>query len=156
MPNWNEIFDYKDGELYWKCKQGRARVGVAAGTVDSTSGYKRISYKRKPYLAHRIVWEMHNWPIPSNKEIDHADGNKTNNKIENLRCCAHNQNGQNRKINKNSATGHSGVSWHKGIKKWCAKIRYKRKQIHLGSYDDINDAIAARKKAEQDLGWNQF
>jgi hypothetical protein len=115
-----------------------------------------IVYRKKQYSAHRIIWEMHNWPIPSNKEIDHFDNNRLNNKIGNLRCCGRNQNAQNKSLAKNNISGITGISWQAKSQKWIANITVKRKRKYLGIFSDLNDAIAARKKAEQDLGWNQF
>jgi len=156
MQNWNEIFDYKDGELYWKRTFGqRAKAGSQAGYIRS-DGYKVIAYEKRIYKAHRIIWEMHNWPIPSNKEIDHKDQNKSNNRIDNLRCCSHAQNAQNPKLSVKNTSGHRGVMWYKPLQKWAAYIRRDGKRKHLGYFDDINDAIAARLKAEHEIGWNQF
>ena len=156
MIDWNEIFDYKDGELYWKINRStRIKKGSKAGYLHH-KGYMCVLYQNKSYSVHRIVWEMHNWPIPSNKEIDHADRNKANNKIENLRCCSRSQNCQNPSMRNNNTSGHTGVCWHKTRKKWSAYITINGKKRHLGWFNTLEEAIAARKKAEQELGWNQF
>jgi len=153
--DWNEIFVYKDGDLYWKETKGNAKKGSKAGYLHHT-GYVCVGYQGKSYRIHRIIWEMHNWPIPSNKHIDHADRNKTNNRIENLRCCSHAQNAQNMKLHVKNISGHRGVTWYKPYEKWNAYIMDNNKRKHLGYFDDVNDAIAARKAAEQQLQWNQY
>lgn len=56
-----------------------------------------------------------------------------------------------RATNKNSSTGHNGVSWIPKLKKYRAYINFKRKQYSLGCYTKIEDAIAARKKAEKEI-----
>ncbi|MFL9848603.1 hypothetical protein [Pseudomonas chlororaphis] len=48
----------------------------------------------------------------------------------------------NRRITDKNTSGHVGVSWDRG--KWCAKVQWKKKQIHLGRFDEIKDAVKAR------------
>jgi hypothetical protein len=55
------------------------------------------------------------------------------------------------KLSKNNKTGVKGVSWSKEKMKWVAQIGFKGKTIYLGRFDDINDAIQARKEAEERL-----
>lgn len=56
-----------------------------------------------------------------------------------------------RAVNKNSSTGHTGVSYHKQTGKYRAYIFFKRRQYSLGLYDKIEDAVAARKAAEKEM-----
>jgi hypothetical protein len=58
---------------------------------------------------------------------------------------------QGKKINRNNTSGHTGIVWHKGAGKWTAEIMFKRKKYHLGLFVDIDDAIEARKMAEEKL-----
>lgn len=53
------------------------------------------------------------------------------------------------KLHKGNTSGHKGVIWLESRKKWRAYIGYKGKQIHLGNFDSKEDAIKARKKAEE-------
>lgn len=55
-----------------------------------------------------------------------------------------------RRVNKNNTSGHKGVAWSKSNKKWRSSIMFKRKQIHLGYFEKIEDAIHARKRAEEE------
>lgn len=77
------LFDYRDGELYWKVSRGNGmKIGDLAGTV-RTDGYRSIQINGKLYLAHRLIFLYHYGYIP--KEIDHIDSNPSNNNISNLR-----------------------------------------------------------------------
>lgn len=60
---------------------------------------------------------------------------------------------RNHRKQRNNTSGHIGVSFHKGIQKWTAQITVSKKQKYLGSFEDIEDAIITRKKAEEKY-WN--
>ncbi len=89
-----------------------------------------------------------------NKEcVDHVDGNRSNNKLENLRYATHRENGQNRKISTNNTSGCKGVDFNKQCNKWRAQITIKNKSIHIGLYLKKEDAInARRKRAKKEFG----
>ena len=98
---------------------------------------------------HRIIWVYHYDTISSNLQIDHIDGNKTNNMIENLRLATHSQNkSNNKRVYCNSKSNILGVHWSKTKRKWVSQIRKNKKAIHLGCFVNQEDAIAARKAAE--------
>jgi len=101
------------------------------------------------YLHREIAKRM---KFNMNLEIDHIDGNKLNNCRWNLRARTHLQNLRNQKIHKNNTTGISGVQRQNG--KWCASIVSNHHKIHLGSYDNFEDAVNARVVAEKDL-WGE-
>lgn len=152
-----EAFEYADGDLIWKVRplshfnneQGQLAfnsrfAGKKAGTT--THGYVTVHIANALFKAHRIVFLMHHGYMP--KEIDHIDGNSLNNRIENLRPVSRSQNMRNTATQKRSRTGIKGV----GIKgeKFCAFIKKDKKQIHLGMFDRLEDAAAARKQAEKE------
>jgi hypothetical protein len=142
-----ELFDYKDGELYWKLKPAiRVSIGDIAGSL-SSNGYKQVYVNSKPYLNHRIIFAMHNGFFP--KQIDHIDGNPLNNKIENLREVTNTQNAYNKKcINK---YGIKGISLHKKTGKYHVRLTTNGKQMSFGLYEKIEDAKNAAIKARQEL-----
>jgi len=152
-----EVLDYLDynpetGIITWKMKppnSRRIKVGQEAGTKVSTSGYINIFFKKKLYLAHRLAYFIHHGVDPAEKHIDHIDGNRFNNKIDNLRLATNGQNLRNRQFNKNNTSGIVGVSWDKKHHKWKAIITYKYKRISLGYFDDIEEAKAARIAGEK-------
>lgn len=89
----------------------RSRKGSHAGRM-SKRGYWEASYNSFLYKMHRIVWEIHNGEIPKHMYIDHIDGDKGNNKIDNLRLVDSKLNSRN-SIRKRSSTGFKGVYLYK-------------------------------------------
>lgn len=81
-------------------------------------------------------------------KVDHINHDIKDNRKSNLRIVSSSQNGMNRKLNSNNTSGISGVHWNKGEEKWIARIGVDGKRIHLGSYDSFEDAVTARKTAE--------
>lgn len=153
MINWGDVFDYRDGDLFWKIKPSNvAKTGDRAGTL-MPDGYRRVQFKRKTYPQHRIIYEMHFGPIPKGMQIDHVDLNKSNNRIENLRMATPAQNRANNPVQERSYSGRKGVVWEKNSKKWRAAIYIKGKYTSLG-YFDCPDAAgdAYDKKAKEHYG----
>jgi hypothetical protein len=115
-------------------------AGYVAGTV-SANGYIIIKIKGKVYLAHRLIFLLHHGYLPA--YIDHIDGNKLNNRIENLREATKTENGLNQKIRVDSKTGVKGVTWHKTNKKYHAQLKVNGVIKHIGYFDDIDSASQA-------------
>lgn len=86
--------------------------------------------------------------------IDHINHNKEDNRWENLREVTRTENNRNVPISKNNTTGITGISLHKPTKKYRAYISRGSKQIHLGLFESINDAVQVRQKALIDLGFH--
>ena len=81
--------------------------------------------------------------------IDHIDGDRTNNRIENLRLATKAENGWNRQhLDKRNSSGFTGVYWCIRDQKWRARIKVNGKNIHIGYFTNKQDAIAARRLAE--------
>ena len=87
------------------------------------------------------------------KIADHRNRNGLDNRRANLRVVSKSKNGRNRKLQVNSTSGHPGVCWYKPTKKWRAYIGLNGSPIWLGLYDNILDAVEARKKGEAKY-WN--
>lgn len=81
--------------LVYKIHAGNRRKGDFAGSRES-NGYWRVQLHGKHAQAHRVVWELHNGPIPDGLQVDHIDRNKDNNTIENLRLATSSTNNLNR------------------------------------------------------------
>ena len=145
----HRLFEYKEGNLYWKIKpRNSTRIGTKAGSLDS-KGYVALKLNNSRYRMHRIIWAYHYSAIPNNLQIDHIDGNKTNNMIENLRLATNSQNkSNNKRVYCNSKSNILGVHWSKIKRKWVSQICKNKKPIHLGYFVNQEDAIAARKTAE--------
>jgi hypothetical protein len=94
-----EIFEYRDGELYWKKSNGtKITIGKLAGSLSKDSGYIFIRMG-KLYRAHRLIWIYHYGDIPESLQIDHINRIRNDNRIENLRIVSQSLNimNQNRK-----------------------------------------------------------
>lgn len=151
-----ELFEYSDGHLIWKKKTStlsRAKIGEKAGYFDKGCNYYRLKINNKSYLVHRIIYMMHYGNLPD--EIDHIDGNTSNNRIENLRTATHSQNLCNQKMPSHNTSGIKGVSWKKPLKKWFVQLKINNKKRHFGYFDDIELAelvsIEARNKYHKEF-----
>lgn len=100
-----------------------------------------INNGRKMILMHQL--------ISGKKYQDHINGNKMDDRKDNLRDATHSQNNMNKGIQKNNTSGTTGVVFDKRRNKWCAQIKINKKNIRLGYYIDKNNAIKARKEAEE-------
>jgi hypothetical protein len=130
------------GIFIWMVSSGKARVGAKAGSI-SANGYLKIGVGGKEYYAHRLAWFMvfGEWP---NGEIDHRDGDRTNNRIINLRDSSRAENAQNvRAAHSDSKSGLLGVSWSQMRQKWHSQIMLRGQKIDIGFFDTANDAHTA-------------
>jgi len=119
-----------------------------AGNFDKSRGYIRLRIKRKLYSAHRLAWLYFYCHYPKN-QIDHINGIRTDNRIENLRDVTHQENHRNEKLRSTNKSGRVGVFLCKERSKWLASITVDGKQISLGYFKELEDAIASREKAEE-------
>jgi hypothetical protein len=145
----NELFDYKNGVLYWKSpKSNRLKIGQKAGTV-AKDKRERINVCGKLLLTHRIIFAMHHdyWP----KYVDHIDCDKSNNKIENLRETTVHQNQWNKHLDCRNTSGIKGVSFDKRRNKWVAEIRNHNKKIFLGRFNSVAEAEKTVKIARTQI-----
>ena len=135
-----ELFDYKDGNLYWKKANSRSIVvGKKIGNQHPKNKYIQFVYKGKLYMLHRLIWMWHGNDLIQGLEIDHIDRDRSNNKIENLRQVTKSVNNANRKS--------VYVNYCKGKwKAYTSRAITKGKQIHLGVFDTREQAEAAAKK----------
>lgn len=141
------LFDYSDGNLFWKINKGRRIAGTLAGTP--SHHYHQICIDYKLYRTHRLIWAFHNGPSCLN--IDHANGNTFDNRIENLRECTNNENHHNSKKSKLNTSGIKGVNWCNQKQKWRARIRLDGKEFHIGFFDSIENAEKIIVEKRKDL-----
>lgn len=99
---------------------------------------------------YKVAVPMHRFlnKTPRGYVTDHINRNKLDNRKANLRSVTGSQNGINRGLNKNNTSGYKGVYWRKDVGRWAARLKVNYKNIYLGNYNKLNDAIAARKKGE--------
>ena len=146
-------YDPETGEFTRKMRAARIPAGSKANSVDTSNGYVKFRVDGKRYFAHRLAWlYMHGrWPNPI---VDHIDGNKTNNRIGNLREATDKANAQNRRAaGKNKVYGtHLGVEPNTGKKKpWTARIFADGKRHYLGCYETEEEAHAVYLAAKRRL-----
>ena len=135
----NQIFEYRDGELYWKIKPSNSvKIGNKAGCLDTSNGYYVVRIKGKMHGLHRIVFAMHYDVFP--KMIDHIDGNPKNNKIENLRKADDKQNQWNQKLHSRNTSGFKNVFFRKDKKKWACRLQVNGKTISRGAFNTPEEA----------------
>jgi hypothetical protein len=129
---WNNRFSSTEAFL---CKQN--------------GGYHVSKILYGAYTAHRVAWAIHTgaWPIG---EIDHIDGNPSNNRADNLREATRAQNMRNIKSRKGSTSKYLGVCYVRN--KWRATITVNEKKIHLGCF---SCEVEAAKKYDQ-VAWENF
>ena len=128
----------------------RSQIGAVVGS--SNNGYLDTQILGNRYYLHRLAWLYINGVEP--KFIDHIDGDRSNNSISNLRSIDKKVNHKNMKKPKSNTSGCSGVYMHPVNKRWIANICLNGKTKYLGSFDDFNLAVKARKKAEKDNGFH--
>jgi hypothetical protein len=123
------------------CPRRPDLVGKQAGTFDS-KGARQINIGGRLYLAHRLAWLYINGSMPS-MDIDHKDGDPSNNRWENLREATDSQNQANSKRPKNNTSGSKGVWREMATGRWNAYLNAAGKRIYLGTYDTVVEASAA-------------
>lgn len=142
------------GIAKWMVKRtGKAKEGSSAGYL-RRDGYLEVKINNVSFLLHRVIWALH-YGVWHKGEIDHIDGNKTNNRIANLRAATKSENQRNAGLRFDNKSGCPGVCWYKQTGKWVANITLGNKRKHLGFFDKLEDAIAARKQADKDYGFHK-
>lgn len=137
MNNWNAKFAHKE----------------ALAHVSPKCGYRKGAVLKIPCCAHRVAYAIyHDRQIAG--EIDHISGDKTDNRIANLREVDHTGNARNVALYSSNTSGTPGVMWEKSHKAWGVKINFNGKQRRIGRFKKKEDAIAARKHAETVHGYH--
>lgn len=127
-------------------------AGTQAFTATNAFGYRIGRISGKTYLAHRIIWKM--MTGIEAVEIDHINGDRSDNRFENLRSVNHQQNCRNLRLRAGNRSGTMGVFWNASRKRWSARIWHNGRPAFLGDFIEKDDAIAARKAAENRYGFH--
>ena len=122
---------------------------VKPGTVGNGGGYVMVTVDGKAHRAHRLAWlyMTGDWP---EADIDHRDGNRANNRWDNLRAATRSENIHNMGLRARNTSGRKGACYDAKRQKWLAQIVVNGKYIHLGRYEtrdeagDAYDAAARR------------
>ena len=137
------LFYYKDGKLFNKISRGSAKKDAEAGYI-AEDGYRRVRVDGRYYYVHRLVWFLlTNKEVPEDLFIDHIDGNRLNNHIENLRLATSLENQYNKARQSNGTSQYKGV-WYDAVKGfWKASIRFQDKRLYIGQFEtELEAAIA--------------
>jgi hypothetical protein len=153
-------YDPETGALTWKhrapetFRDGRysrerqaaifngAHAGKLAFNCPNGAGYLMGTFEGAPIKAHHAAWMIYYGENPP-PQIDHDDGDGSNNRIANLNASGPSDNAKNRKTPRNNTSGRIGV-YPKGGR-WGAKIG----TVHLGTFETLEEAAAARAAAEK-------
>lgn len=142
-------YDPDTGNFIWLVAHRGIVVGSEAGSLDRDGGYIQIGVDHRLYRAHRLAWlyMTGDWPI----EVDHKNGNRADNRWDNLREATRSQNNANGKRRADNTSGHKGISWDSRRGRWHAYININSKRRNLGCFREIESAIAARASAETSI-----
>lgn len=163
-----ECFEYnpETGDLTWRHRpqehfnsymtfrtwNGRWAGKPALNSIGNL-GYKEGCVNSIRVHAHRIIYKIVAGVDPN--IIDHENGNKSDNRFFNLKSGTVGENGMNKCLPENNTSGVIGVYWYPPLSKWSAKIKKNQIQKFLGYFEDFDDAVAARKAAEIELGFHK-
>lgn len=154
--SWHDIVEYNDGVLILKNNmRGGKKAGCEYGCKSDSIGYKVAMRDGKLYLVHRIIWEMFNGKIPEGMEIDHINGVRDDNRIENLRCVTKQENALNKRMTKRNNSGVTGVCWDSRLNKWLVQISRKGYEKHSSHHDSFDEAVSKRKLLEIEYGFHK-
>lgn len=127
----------------WNTKFAGKEAGGSSG-----HGYRTLRIKNRSYYFHRLahLYVTGRWP----EEVDHANGDKSDNRWDNLREAEHAQNSANADRPSKNTSGRQGVSWDKVNGRWRADIKIRGRSINLGRFKEFERAVAAREAAERE------
>lgn len=138
----DDLFYYSDGKLIRKRTVAHtAKKGQVVGSR-STNGYLTVVIRQKRTCIHRVIFLMHHGFLP--KIVDHINGKKDDNRIENLRASDYTKNGlSHRQLKSGKTSKYRGVCYAKRDKSWEAKIKFKGKTYRIGGFKNEIDAAKA-------------
>ena len=154
------VIERRDGKFYWRSRsQGpcseafnKNNAGRETGIRTCPGGYVRIRILGHFCLFHRVVWllETGEWP---DGEIDHINGDRADNRMENLRLVDRSINARNMGRRSDNKSGVAGVHWNSRKRKWDAAICVRGRRTNLGSFPTLEAASAARSAASAQHGF---
>lgn len=160
LPSADELhywFEYRDGVLYWKERPGlRVNQGDIAGHIKRFAtgcSHYSITLMGVQYRRSRLIYKMFFPDFNDSFFIEHINHNALDDKIENLMSVDILESNRNKVKHKSNRTGCVGVCFHARDKVYMVNIGGKRR--HIGSFKTLEEAIAARKKAEEEMGYHE-
>jgi hypothetical protein len=141
-------YDPETGVFTWRVTRKKCPAGKIAGSTRA-DGYTAILVDGKRYYAHRLAFIFMTGSMPED-EVDHIDGNPSNNRWANLRPATPQQNMWNKGRQRNSATGLKGVYRHSVTGDFCATIKVGPRRLHLGTFKTPEEANSAYEAAARE------
>jgi hypothetical protein len=132
-----ECFVHREGKLYWKKvahPNKQYLVGQEAGSIHQT-GYRHVSWLGKVHKVHRLIFLLEYGYLPP--EVDHINGDRQDNRLENLRPATRSENQCNRGVLANNTSGYPGVSWHRKSKAWVVRVMKNGKTVVQQYFKDV-------------------
>ena len=148
-----ELFETGSRSAEWRANNWNAKnAGRPAFTANDGWGYKTGAVFGRLLKAHHVAWAYMTggWPV---LDIDHINGDRSDNRWVNLREVSRAVNLRNAKRKSTNTSGHNGVRWRADCGKWRAEITLDGRNTHLGYFADLESAVAARKAAEVGHGF---
>ena len=148
------------GELIWRerdcaffksvadCKRWNSRYAGTKAFQTMHYGYMHGHIFKKHYFAHRVAWALHHGEWPAG-QIDHINGVRSDNRIENLRVVSHSDNQKNVKLRHDNKSGIPGVDWRSGCSLWRVRASLNGRRVMIGYYKNLDDAKKARLEAQR-------
>lgn len=128
-------YEPETGQFYWLIDAcTNVLKGDLAGCTDK-HGYRRIVYRNKVYKCHRLAWSLHNNYVESFPQIDHVNGNRSDNRIENLRISSPRENSLNRKCHREGRLPGCHEVKTKNGSLWRVAIVINKQRLHIGCYE---------------------
>lgn len=126
--------------------------GRMAGCPSKSTGYIEIQLDNQLYRAHRLAFLYMNGEMP--EMVDHINHDGGDNRWGNLRSANYHINHRNKTLDSRNTSGHTGVCYEKKYRRWIASIGIGHKNIHIGKYETMQEAVLARKEAEIEYGYH--
>ena len=158
-------YDPESGLLRWKTRPlsmfatsrdwnswNRRFAGKLAFNVVNSDGYRVGGLCGELHSAHRIIWKLVTGETA--KDIDHLNGDPSDNRIANLRSCDHQTNLRNARCRRRSKSGVTGVYWNTAAGKWVAQMRVP--ELSVGkTFTSLSKATQWRKQKQRELGFSE-
>lgn len=152
LPRPESCFSNTQSYRAWTTKYSGKPAGCIKKGRDGATAYKSIAVNGRRWMVHTVIWA---WVYGETVEmLDHENGNGLDNRIGNLRPVSNAVNLKNQSLRSTNKSGVMGVRFAPKENKWRAEIGVAGKRISLGHFSEIEDAIAARKLAEQRFGFH--
>lgn len=154
-------YDALTGELTWNTRSEHHNdykrfnvryAGKPAFTHQNKYGYRIGSIQGQLYKASRVIWKMIHGVNPV--EVDHINGNTSDNRISNLRNVNQKVNTKNKSNYKNNTSGYPGVSWIARLQKYQVTTGGAKNRKYHGVYEDLNEAIQVKQQLEKEYGYH--